>query len=120
MQKRNLTLFHGTSVNLVKLIKDNGFSITKNKHLAYGPGIYCYQTLERAQQYSSEKFEEDGCVIRIDIEIPEEKYERFERFRLDSLSANQETITHLYVIDASVDDGIFVIKPNALHLIRIS
>lgn len=117
-----LTLYHGTSAALADSIEVSGFQQRNVKFLSFGDGAYFYREISMAKSFAEQEFKANACVLEIEISVPKEKIRAFPYLELDNFPSyfNKVAIDEgLYVIDASKDDGIFVVRPEALHLIRV-
>lgn len=118
----SLTLFHGTSISRATEIEVSGFQFRKGRTLSFGDGIYFYRNFQRAQDFAEQEYKTGSCVIEVEVLVPSEKIRTFSFPELENFPSHFNKCAfeeNLYVIDASRDDGIYIVRPEALHVIRI-
>lgn len=117
-------LFHGTSSVIAQDIKSDGFVYFKPQSpSAFGPGFYFYSSLEKATVFAKDKWKDDYCVIEVTVKVNDNQIRKFKRFELENEGVpyieRKALEEGFLVVDATCDDGIVLVRPNASHLIQI-
>ena len=67
LRENEMYLFHGTRLENIKGIIDNGFNLGRARMGLYGKAIYLAESSEKADQYSGmlsiQRNTYDGCLI---------------------------------------------------------
>jgi hypothetical protein len=118
----SLTLFHGTNHEHAESIRSSGFVFTKTRYLSFGEGVYFYSTLQRAHRYADEDRGENARVLEVNITVPEDRLRVFSGSEVLNDASFFERVAkeNSFVLDLTRDDGVFVVRPQALHLLTIS
>jgi hypothetical protein len=117
-----LKLFHGTSAAIAQELKKSGFGYTKTPALSFGDGCYFYDDADEAERFALEKHEGEAVVVVVELAAKSDRIKKMYRYELDEggHKINQRAESaQSQVIDASTDDGIFVVRPISLSLIKI-
>jgi hypothetical protein len=118
----SLTLYHGTSHLRARSIKTSGFQQKAAKYLSYGEGAYFYRDFHGARAFADLEYKAEGCVIEVRVVVPKLRIRVFPYLELQNgprYFNETATAENLLVIDASRDDGIMVVRPEAFSLIGV-
>lgn len=115
-------LFHGTETARVDSLRKTGFHFESGAHLSFGDGVYFYIDPAKAERFARERFRDNGSVVVVDIPILPEHLKKMTFYELENWpgALNERAAKEdWHVIDASCDDGIFVVRPIAVKDIVI-
>jgi hypothetical protein len=117
-----LQLFHGTTHVSAESIRKNGFQFQKIGHLSFGDGCYFFSDAINAERFACHEFGEQAAVVAVEVVVRSDRIKKLFRYELDEgahrINCRAEH-GQWHVIDATTDEGIFVVRPNAVNLIKM-
>ena len=119
----SLILFHGTSQSSASGIEKSGFTFLLSRSLSYGDGAYFYRDLDKALEHARQKSDADACVLEVEVTCPQERVwtiSGYEKYNFDPSDFNKKAVEQRsLMLDVSIDDGIYVVRPEGLPLVRV-